>query len=117
MKYSNFKIRPSSVLAFLLGFVGVLIIVTLTSIGFKPYSFIKNLVKEEPKQEASIEKVHKKLNLIKNNFDLYEKTRIPPKVYAEPGFNNAKAYASTDLETGEILIQSGLNERLPIASL
>lgn len=117
MELPGTKIRYSRILAFTLGFVGVLIIMTLTSIGIRPASFIKTLIREEQKQESPIEKVNKKLNLIKNDFKLYGKARIFPQVYAEFGFNNARAYAAADFETGEVLMQNGLNEQLPIASL
>lgn len=117
MEFYGTKIRPSSILAFTLGFVGVLVIMTLTSIGFRPYTFLKNMVKEEQTQESTQDIINKKLNLIKNDFNLYEKNNIFPKAHAGFSFSNAKAYAAADLETGEVLLQSGLNNRLPIASL
>ncbi len=64
-----------------------------------------------------IEMLRPRLQEKKLNFKLKKDLSLIPQSHAASTFDEAKAYGVVDLDTGEIIAEKGLSERLPIASL
>lgn len=120
----NWEVKKSEIRpkwkAFWLAFIPVFLMVTLQLLGVRfPHIDLKQalLFSPLPKQMSSFDLILPKLQKIPNTYHLKESMSLFSTSYAAADYENASAYAVIDFDTGDILLQKNLSERLSIASL
>ncbi len=61
--------------------------------------------------------IREKLEQKLNTYSLQKETHFLPQAYASASYDNAAAYALIDFDSGEVIAEKNLSQRVPIASL
>ncbi len=98
---------------FLAGLIIGVLAATLSQLGLIPSKLLSPL----PMRYEIFDTVKPKLKQRVDNFRLQKQTQIIQPVSAGTQYDEASAYALIDYDTGEIIADKSLSDRLPIASL
>ncbi|OGE22605.1 hypothetical protein A2688_04625 [Candidatus Daviesbacteria bacterium RIFCSPHIGHO2_01_FULL_38_8] len=99
--------------AFLISFALVFVMVLIPKL--KPNNV--KVSTESPVKVDRFDQIIPKLQQKINNFQLKKQSSLISTAHAGASFDNAKAYALIDYDTGEVLASSNFSDRLPIASI
>lgn len=109
------NIRPSAWKAFLISFIAIFLMVALPHLGITAKF---NLISPVPEQVDPLDKLKGKLEQKENDFKLKKPTKsLIKSAEASSDFEQAAGYAVINFETGEVLAEKNLSEKLPIASI
>lgn len=106
--------------AFFLSFIGVFLMVTLINIGVKVpklHFFNLFLVSPLPKNNDVLEKFRYKLEEKGSEFKLKKPTSLVKSAQAAADLDQAAGFTAIDFDSGEILAEKNLSQKIPIASL
>lgn len=112
----SLKLNDSSILAFILGMLGVFIFMSLQMFQVQPLKLISPLF-NGPVVETIEDKVSPRLKQIKNNYSVHAGSSFVGQADASAPYDEAAAYAAIDYDSGDVIISQNLDELLPIASL
>jgi serine-type D-Ala-D-Ala carboxypeptidase (penicillin-binding protein 5/6) len=70
-----------------------------------------------PQKQDIFDQLIPKLELKDNHFQIKSKQSLIPQALAGQDFDQATAYGVIDFQTGEVLLQKNLDQKLPIASI
>lgn len=96
--------------------ITVFILTTVQNLGFKGFSLLSPL----PFQKSSLDKILPNLEKNPNNFKIKKISPIVQSVFAsDDNLNTAasSAFVAMNFDTGEIILQKNMDQKLPIASL
>ncbi|MDO8498297.1 MAG: D-alanyl-D-alanine carboxypeptidase family protein [bacterium] len=114
---------------FILSFVAQFVISSLLSLGIRAPRMFSFLAVPAVKWESSVlsSPIPEKLNIFNflkpkleekiNNFQLQKETSFITSTYAAADYEEASAYIVVDSDSGEVLANKNLSQRLPVASL
>lgn len=106
---------------FFIGIVFTFLLVALQQSGFHPFSKILSPFVQSSSSEVNImdEVIKPKIEQIKNTYKLnYQKSSsFIPQAAASDELHDASGYALVDFDSGDVILEKNLEQRLPIASL
>ncbi len=98
---------------FAISFGLVFLMAVLPMLGLK----MSKLASPAPARANVFDKIEPKLEQKDNNFQIKKQGSLVTQTYASGDYEAASSYAVMNFNTGEILAQKNLDQRLPIASL
>lgn len=111
--FFNFHLTKKQIRAFVIGFIGIFLIVSLHYLGVR----VPKLVSPLPREVNIWNVISPKLEQRTNTFHLKKTSTFFPKSYASSRYDLATSYALIDFETGEILFNKSSSKQVPVASL
>ncbi len=96
--------------------VSAIAIFAVVSIQYLITQPIRPMISPRFKVEQ-FDRIRPKLEKKANTFQLKKPTNFVPAAYAAEGYNGASAYGVMDADTGELLLEKNLSEKVAIASL
>lgn len=111
-----FSLPSAKLKIFLIPFLVIFIGVSLQHLGYRPLSLILPITSREIDSMESIKPLLEKKN---NTYQLVKPNGFIGQSHADElaDYNGARAYAVVDYDSGKVIMQKNLSERLPIASL
>lgn len=96
--------------------ITVFILTTVQNLGFKGF----NLLSPLPFQKSALDKILPNLEKNPNNFKIKKTSQIVQSVFASDDKLNtavSSAFVAMNFDTGEVILQKNMDDKLPIASL
>lgn len=107
------KVKPSRWTVFWLSLIIIFVMVILQKFNFGGFKLTTPLSSDH----QVLQNILPKLESVSNNFKLKYTHSFVEQSYASIPFEQANAYVAIDLDTGQVLAEKNLSEKMPIASL